>query len=617
MTSRRPRAFRMTMVAAAVSLAACTTGAGAADRTPEASGLATSVAPAAALGRDALAALRKGDYTRAQALATEGLSLRPTDAQLHLINAMCYHQRWFMGEASARDFARTGYEIALNHDPDLWPAAWLLGSVLTASGQYGEAREYYARALVLQRNVNDLKLEYAQAAYLNGDPVAAYGTLSSLDQRNAVTQRALAITAASTFRFEEAERHVNALASAGAPAAEVDAIRQRIGDWRENLQLAAARIDAGQGATMSDAGAPPTGPLLMAQSSNIYEQLKARDQQERAAVAAIAAKPAEGAAAGAAAPAGSTRMALIDVTILLTEESYTANKGVNLLTGLQLMLGGDGLPFLQRGFTRTPTQADALTFTRTITIPSVTYALNIANVGKQRSEVLARPTLIALDGKESTFSNGNRVSVTLTGQFGGSLEDRDVGLTMSVTPTFISDTRVQLAVSVSRSFFVPVAASAAISGGFQVSQTKVSSNVAVNLGETIILSGLTEKGNTTVTNATPGLGDVPIVQYLFNQRTDRQSANSVMVMLTPRAPVNTDQINAGAAKDGPGEHTLKHRYPSWFRLDNIPNWVEVLNHMKSNAFYHQFRKGDLYGRHWDLFDSTPERIQRALKYLYY
>lgn len=579
--------------------------------------------PSIRLGSQAAAALREKHIERAQALAAEGLRLNPTDARLHLINAMCFHQRWFNGEITAQDFAKTGYDLALLHDPSLWPAAWLLGALMGASGDYRAAKEAYARALLIRRNHPELKLEFAQVAYLSGDAVAAYGTLSSMPDlvgKDPMITRALAITAASVGKYEQSEQLLRNLATA-IPPVELEAVRQRTDDWRETLHLVASRTIATDGASPSPLPRPSQietdTPIVLAQAGNsVLEQLMAQQQKQRVKVEAATAAPKPVPTAVETLRTQSTRMAMIDATILLTEESYTSGKGVNLLRGLQLMLGSADNSYLSRIMTGVSGQPGVTTNIRTVTIPQISYMLNIANTNDVRSEVLARPTLTVLDGKESSFSNGQKISIPLTGQFGGSLVDRDVGIQMTVTPTFITDQRLMLAVKVNRSFFTPVVIDANISQAFQVSDTSVTSNVALNFGETLILSGLTEKSSTLSADSTPGLSAIPILQYFFTRKTEDLATRSVLVLLTPRSTVNHMQINA-ATSTKPAENELRRRVPEWFKIEAAPNWVSVMTQLQTNQFYHQYRKSDLFGEKFDLFNSIPAKIQRALGFLYF
>ena len=570
---------------------------------------AANPAPSRTLAQSAIEAFRKADFDRAHQLVLEGLSLEPQNARLHLLNAMCFHRLWFKGQSDAKDLARIGYEMALTHDGALWPAAWLLGVLAAGDGNHRLASEHYARALLLQRKVDELKLDYAQSNYVLGRPHVALAALESTTGDSPVILRAKAVAAAGSAQFDKSNRYLDQYGKTGGGGLELERLKDRVQELREGYQYAAMR-------TSDD-----NREVQVAQNdstSDLMRALRAKRESEEKKLSGILAaqeKPDVGNTS-----TGSGRMVLLEAAILITEETYTSSRGVNLLNGLQLMLGSSDNPFLLRSRQNgTPSPGtSSLLYNRSISIPSVMYALNVANIGTQKAEVIARPTLVALDGKESKFSNGSRVSITIPGQYGGTLEDRDVGLQMSVTPTFISDSRLKLAINVSRSFFVPVVADAKFTGGFQTSQTQVTSNVEIDLEDTLILSGLTEKSYSNTRDATPGLGDIPVLQYAFSQAVQRKTATSVMIMLTPRNPVLTKEINERISTSGTMETELKGRYPEWFRVDSAPNWVEIMNHLSaSSAFYHQFRKGDLFGEQWDLFNATNSRLQRALQFLYY
>ena len=114
-------------------------------------------------------------------------------------------------------------------------------------------------------------------------------------------------------------------------------------------------------------------------------------------------------------PSEIPQMALVDVVIIRSEERRTTNKGVNLMNGLSLIMTGNLFDF-QRNRTSTAgtptTDTEQKNANLKISLPSggITYNLNIFNDNDDRNEVLARPTLVALDGQASDFFFRVRIS---------------------------------------------------------------------------------------------------------------------------------------------------------------------------------------------------------------
>jgi type II secretory pathway component GspD/PulD (secretin) len=191
-----------------------------------------------------------------------------------------------------------------------------------------------------------------------------------------------------------------------------------------------------------------------------------------------------------------------------------------------------------------------------------------------------------------------------------------------VTPEFQEDGRVKLAVEVERTFLTTVSANVTYTDQIRTTKESVTASVVMSNGETLILSGLSEKETENIRDGVPGLQDVPLVQYLFSRQTTRDFNKSVLVLLTPRIPEYTfrprevrereNKRRGGASKE---LNELKARYTDWFRP--YPNWASAFGHLQQNSLYRQFRTGDVSLERWDSQESHKGRLNRALDFLYY
>ena len=89
-----------------------------------------------------------------------------------------------------------------------------------------------------------------------------------------------------------------------------------------------------------------------------------------------------------------------------------------------------------------------------LTVPAVTYNLNIFNDTGNLSEVLARPTLVATEGKKSEFFHGAVWHVELSSSaaagVSGDVTDVPIGIRLELTPSFVAADRIQLDVTAAR-----------------------------------------------------------------------------------------------------------------------------------------------------------------------
>ena len=130
-------------------------------------------------------------------------------------------------------------------------------------------------------------------------------------------------------------------------------------------------------------------------------------------------------------------MAMIEVTMIRTEEAQTRMQGINLLDGLKMVKD----TFFDADKRRVIGTNDVLT----TSAASLVYSLNIANSLFAKNEVIARPSLSAVDRLPSVFFSGRTVSIASgTINTGFTLSDKSVGTSLSITPTFVDDETVLL-----------------------------------------------------------------------------------------------------------------------------------------------------------------------------
>src|SRR5690606_28366031 len=113
----------------------------------------------------------------------------------------------------------------------------------------------------------------------------------------------------------------------------------------------------------------------------------------------------------------------------------------------------------------------------------------------------------------------------------------------------------------------------------------------------------------------PGLQDVPVLQYLFSNKRTNDMQRSVLILVTPRAPAQVAQAQGGVDTTAESMKALREK----FGLSaSVPSNVEaIMNQMKPNEFFREFRQGDVAMERWDRVRSTGDRLREALSFLYY
>ena len=325
------------------------------------------------------------------------------------------------------------------------------------------------------------------------------------------------------------------------------------------------------------------------------------------------------------------QMVMVDVVIVSSEDDNSNTMGVNLLDGLKAQFGSTaGTP----AYSRTSNQVfDALTntltaagrtITRSIGIAGINYTLNIANASERRAEVLARPTLVALAGQTSQFFSGVDVigAAVSSGQGSSVQVQKEVGVRLAVTPEFLPDNLIRLQIVAERTFLTNPSSNVVFDFRLDTTKTIVNANVAMRFGETLILSGLSERDKGADKSGVPVLRDVPLAQYLFSKKSERDYQKSVLIMVTPRRPQYssrdqtdiTDERAKFSERDRiQAEFEDKNRL--WFKT--IPNTAFISQRLEESSLYREFRTGDLEMPSWVSRRTHTGRLRAALEFLFY
>ncbi len=155
------------------------------------------------------------------------------------------------------------------------------------------------------------------------------------------------------------------------------------------------------------------------------------------------------------------------------------------------------------------------------------------------ANLLSTPSIITLDNQESEITVGQNVpfrtgetAVTgdgLSNPF-TTIERRDVGLTLKVTPTISADGLVRLVVEQTTE---SVADSIEDASDIVTNKREIKTTVLADDGETIVLGGLTRDDFTVVQSKVPLLGDIPVLGYLFSSESERRIKRNLLVFLRP------------------------------------------------------------------------------------
>ncbi len=154
------------------------------------------------------------------------------------------------------------------------------------------------------------------------------------------------------------------------------------------------------------------------------------------------------------------------------------------------------------------------------------------------ANVLSTPSLLTTDNNEASISIGDNIPF-VTGSFTNSggdstdpfqtIERRDVGINLSVTPQISEGDTVVLEIDQEVSSVNPRTVPGAVD--LVTSERKITTQVIAKDGETIILGGLLEDDVDQVKEKVPLFGDIPVVGNMFKYQKTEVSKRNLMVFL--------------------------------------------------------------------------------------
>lgn len=153
--------------------------------------------------------------------------------------------------------------------------------------------------------------------------------------------------------------------------------------------------------------------------------------------------------------------------------------------------------------------------------------------------VISSPSLMVLDNHTASIQVGDQVpiesSTTITdgGNTVSSIQYKDTGVMLSVTPSVNAGGLVTMDVEQSVTDVGPVDAAGAGQRSFL--ERKVSTRVAVRSTESVVLGGLIRENKSSGSSGIPILHSLPLIGPLFGTKTQTGVRTELLVVITPRA----------------------------------------------------------------------------------
>jgi type IV pilus assembly protein PilQ len=146
-----------------------------------------------------------------------------------------------------------------------------------------------------------------------------------------------------------------------------------------------------------------------------------------------------------------------------------------------------------------------------------------------KGKIISSPRLITSNQKKARIEQGlEGLFRALSAGLGTtSFVIRKAVLALEVTPQITPDDRIIMDVDITKDVFVD-----SVNG--LIDKKQITTQVLLDNGETIVIGGIYEQQQTTNVNKIPFFGDLPMIGFMFRNKTNLDNKRELLIFLTPR-----------------------------------------------------------------------------------
>jgi len=228
--------------------------------------------------------------------------------------------------------------------------------------------------------------------------------------------------------------------------------------------------------------------------------------------------------------------------------AISASAVESIITGLTgFSVGGMG------NFTTIPVSIvnqDGTVTTTNLTAPGFAALFSLSEF-KDAVNVLSTPQILTSDNEEAEIIVGENVpliskrerDITTTNTVLTSIERKDVGIKLRITPQITEGDYVKLEIYQEISAVKETPESVLTTIGPTTTKRSTKTSVIVKDGQTVVIGGLIQDKEEQITEKTPILGDIPILNIFFRYKTTSKKKTNLLVFLTPHIVKESETLS--------------------------------------------------------------------------
>ena len=146
-------------------------------------------------------------------------------------------------------------------------------------------------------------------------------------------------------------------------------------------------------------------------------------------------------------------------------------------------------------------------------------------------EIVATPKVLTADKQKALIASGKQIPYQEASSSGATaIKFINAELRLEVTPSITPDGRVNMELFINKdSAGEPLA-----NGSLTINTNRISTNVLVDDGQTVVLGGIFSNESLKGVTKTPLLGDIPFLGRLFKKDVTRNDKQELLIFVTPR-----------------------------------------------------------------------------------
>jgi general secretion pathway protein D len=173
-----------------------------------------------------------------------------------------------------------------------------------------------------------------------------------------------------------------------------------------------------------------------------------------------------------------------------------------------------------------------------------------ALASESKGKLLAAPHILVSDNREARIQVGQQVPIVTSETFGSTtvapqrtIQYKDIGIILKVKPQVNDSGLISLDIAQEVSSYSTIEL-ITNEKSIVVNKTEASTTLTVQDGETIIIGGLIREDNTNSDSGVPFLSKIPLLGFLFGNRSRDTSRQELIILLTPHVLKNQKEAKS-------------------------------------------------------------------------